>query len=345
MLTKVEIENYQSHENTEIEFVPGTNVIIGESDAGKSVIFRAINWVCFNRPLGDFFRSEWGGDTRVALYTSEGDVVERIRTASKNEYVINGQVLKAFGSEVPEEIENILKIDMANIHAQMDMPFLLSSTPGEAAQLLNKAASIDDIDHAISGLKKSQNKISNDIKYDRGQLAENREQLKRYENIPTLENKLIRAEEAENAYNEKNNRLKNLKQITVEIRGKESQLKEIDYIPKLIQKHTVAESLYATYQNKSEHYKKLNVIINKITKTERSLNSTEYVESAIGVLKDAEKGVSAYAEKRKRVNEMRGIISSINNSTLQINKIQKIINKLQKEFNASFPDICPLCGK
>ena len=37
MIIKVEIENFQSHKNTVLEFVPGTNVVIGESDAGKSI--------------------------------------------------------------------------------------------------------------------------------------------------------------------------------------------------------------------------------------------------------------------------------------------------------------------
>ena len=88
MLTRVEISNFQSHKHTVLEFIPGTNVIIGGTDTGKSALFRAINWVCSNRPLGDAYRSEWGGDTRVVLHTSEGNIIERFRSDTKNEYTI-----------------------------------------------------------------------------------------------------------------------------------------------------------------------------------------------------------------------------------------------------------------
>ena len=42
MIKSVGIVNFQSHEETAIEFSPGLNVIAGGSDAGKSSILRAI---------------------------------------------------------------------------------------------------------------------------------------------------------------------------------------------------------------------------------------------------------------------------------------------------------------
>ena len=191
MISKVEIENFQSHEKTVMEFDPGVNVLIGKSDRGKSAIFRAINWPISNRPLGDSFRSEWGGDTRVVLFTSEGNKVERLRStvksASRNEYILNDQVLKAFGTEVPEEVQNILQIDAFNIQAQMDAPFLLSSTPGEAARLLNKAASIDAIDQTVAGIKNALQKIDADTKYKERQLEKYQQDIKLYDNLPEIE--------------------------------------------------------------------------------------------------------------------------------------------------------------
>lgn len=345
MLTKVEIENYQSHKNTTVEFVPGTNVIIGESDTGKSAILNAINWVCFNRPLGDPFRSEWGGDTRVILHTSEGDIVERVRTASKNEYVINGRILKAFGTEPPEEVNSLLRIDIANIHAQMDRHFLLSSTPGEAAQMLNKAASIDDIDHVISELKKSQNRINSDIKYDQAWLKKSTEQIKQYENIPILESKIEKAEKLEKAYNEKIRNLKNLKQITERMQEKESQLKATDYTPELVKKHRTAEELYIKYQEKADRYEKFRITIDKIAGIEDSLNSTKYVEKAIEITKNVEAEILAYGEKREKTNKEKAVISRIKDIALREGGIRRNIDILQKEFDLLFPDVCPLCGK
>ena len=131
MLKKVLIENFQSHKKSEFDFVPGVNVIIGASDTGKSAIFNAINWVATNRPLGESFRSEWGGDTKVTIHTSSDEQVGRNRTQSTNEYVINNTPLTAFKSDVPQAVLDVLQLDSYSIQSQMDSPFLLSLSPGE----------------------------------------------------------------------------------------------------------------------------------------------------------------------------------------------------------------------
>lgn len=51
----IDIENFQSHENTHIDFDMGLNIIIGESNNGKSSILRAMDWVVDNQPLGTDF--------------------------------------------------------------------------------------------------------------------------------------------------------------------------------------------------------------------------------------------------------------------------------------------------
>src|SRR5690606_24238588 len=122
------------------------------------------------------------------------DVIERIKTATRNVYIVNGKALTAFGSEVPEQVSEILRMDEANIQSQMDVPFLLAVSPGEAARLLNKAASIDDIDYTISNLRSEYQKISNNIKFNEGKLKDYEKQIKQYDNLPELEEKLERAE-------------------------------------------------------------------------------------------------------------------------------------------------------
>ncbi|HQE50532.1 MAG TPA: AAA family ATPase, partial [Fervidobacterium sp.] len=248
MIIKVEIENFQSHKNTVLEFVPGTNVVIGESDAGKSAIFRAINWVITNRPLGDTFRSDWGGDTRVAIYTAEGDVIERIKTATRNVYTVNGKALTAFGSDVPEQVSEILRMDEANIQSQMDVPFLLAVSPGEAARLLNKAASIDDIDYTISNLRGEYQKVSNNIKFNEGKLKDYEKQIKQYDNLPELEEKLERVEEAEKELEKHEQKLAKLTQLVAEVIRIYTELEKTKNIRQMIQKFEQILSRYKEYE-------------------------------------------------------------------------------------------------
>ena len=274
MITKVEIENFQSHKKSVLEFVPGTNVIIGKSDAGKSAVFRAINWVASNRPLGDSFRSEWGGDTRVALHTSDGGVVERVRSATKNEYIINGKALKAFGHDVPDEVVQVLKLEPANIQAQMDPPFLLAISPGEAARQLNKAASIDDIDKTISGLKKTQTDVSRNLKHEEDKLASLQEQIKQYDNIPALEALMVEVEELDQAYKTKSQNLQSLEQSITNVRNIEDELQESDIVPELLSKIKIIEQEYIQYKEKQRQLKSLKDLVEQIQVIEMEMGKT-----------------------------------------------------------------------
>ena len=57
MFKGLEIENFESHKDTQIDFDNGVNAIIGTSDSGKSSIRRAIEWAIHNRPQGFGFKS------------------------------------------------------------------------------------------------------------------------------------------------------------------------------------------------------------------------------------------------------------------------------------------------
>lgn len=275
MLTKVEIENFMSHQNTVLEFVPGTNVIIGESDQGKSAAFTAINWVINNRPLGDFFRSVWGGDTRVALYTAEGDVIERIRTDNKNEYRINGEILEAFGTQVPQEVSDILQLDGYNIQAQMDPDFLLSQTPGEAARILNKAAAIDEIDTTISGISKALYQINSGIRYKEKQIKEYEQEINQYRNLPEIETKIQQAEELEILKQNQNRKLTELRGILFRIQQVEFTLERTKHLPKVIDMVIKVESELDEYKETKIQKSNIERIISRLRKVHGAMEATQ----------------------------------------------------------------------
>jgi DNA repair exonuclease SbcCD ATPase subunit len=153
MIKSLHIENFQSHEDSRLEFDPGTNVILGASDSGKSAIIRALKWVIWNRPQGESYRSHWGGGTRVIIKTEQG-VVERVRGDNVNSYLLNGDLeLKALRAEVPEEVVRLLNLNETNLQMQFGRPFLLDSSPGEVAAHFNSVAHLSQID---SGLRNVQ---------------------------------------------------------------------------------------------------------------------------------------------------------------------------------------------
>ncbi len=344
MLTRVEISNFQSHKHTVLEFIPGTNVIIGGTDTGKSALFRAINWVCSNRPLGDAYRSEWGGDTRVVLHTAEGNTIERFRSATKNEYVVNGKILAAFGSEVPQEVEQLLGVDHANIQTQMDPPFLLSATPGEAARMLNKAASIDDIDYAMSGLKRSHGKIASGIKYSEDQYISYKEQLSQYADLPAIEKEVLKAERLEKLQNEKAAAIASLKQMMYRAHVVQEQLAGTAHIPLLLKQLGSTEAFYSSYRGRLSQYQKLSAVVSRVKDLQERLDSTEYVEQGMADLGEAEKLISKLKEKGRHVEELKRLEAKGSALSDHIDQVQNTIDELEREFHELAPEYCPLCG-
>jgi len=344
MIKKVEIENFQSHKKTILEFVPGTNVIIGESDAGKSAIFRAINWAITNRPLGDGFRSDWGGDTRVAIYTAEGDVIERIKTATRNVYIINEKPLTAFGSEVPEQVSEILRMDEANIQSQMDVPFLLAVSPGEAARLLNKAASIDDIDYTISNLRGEYQKVSNNIKFNEGKLKDYEKQIEQYDNLPELEEKLERVEEAEKELEKHEQKLVKLTQLVAEVIRIHTELEKTKNIQQIEQKFEQILSRYNQYEEQRKRLDKLEQIAQKVKVRQEYLKSTQYVEDSIALVQKVYDEYREYQTKQQTFVKLKRLIGSVTSLNQSIQRIEREISQLEKEFRKLRPNECPLCG-
>ncbi len=276
-LLKVNISNFQSHKESELEFTNGVNVIIGSSDAGKSAIFRAIYWVITNRPLGDSFRSYWGGDTRVDLHFDDV-IISRLKGDSDNQYIITNEtplVLKAFGTDTPEGVVKLLSLDDINIQSQIDPPFLLANTPGEVAQLLNKAASIDDIDKAMYNLKSYYNETKRNKTYLEKQIASIEEELQQYDNLPELE-KLVdvfehMVREAE-MYIGQYDRLSELVDRIYSVQNELSKFKDVDnYLFLLKEALTSLEELNYI----KGRVKQISDLVTKIKNIEASIIKTE----------------------------------------------------------------------
>lgn len=183
MISSIQIQNFQSHEDTEIPFHPGLNVIQGSGDSGKTAIHRALRWVQSNRirqddrPMGDGFISRWAKktsakgtvtlthDCRVTVTKPEGSCT-RFRDAAKgkndkesNGYILNGERFEAIGVGVPDAVSQLFNWSDVNVQKQHDQAFLISKGAGEVASFLNRTVRLDTIDahiQAASSLVRSE---------------------------------------------------------------------------------------------------------------------------------------------------------------------------------------------
>lgn len=152
----LEVLNFQSHVSSRLELSPGVNVVTGSSDSGKSTLVRALVWLVKNRPQGFTFKSNFakGRDaTLVRLQFSDGACVERERSNSQNRYLISGgSELEALRADVPSEVKALLALEDYNIQGQHDGYFLLQSSSGEVARLLNEVVGLDVIDITLKNV-------------------------------------------------------------------------------------------------------------------------------------------------------------------------------------------------
>src|SRR5690554_6424307 len=190
MIKRLVIRNFQSHKDTSLEFVPGVNVIIGQSDSGKTAIIRALRWAVWNRPLGDSFKSHWGGDTSVLVEMDECRV-ERFKGKEDHYklWVDDGLEpleFKAFGVDPPDEIGRALGFSELNLQNQHDPAFLISNNPGEVARHFNKVANIDQIDSSLRAVESWIRSINQDIRTQESNISEYQEQVREYEYLDEL---------------------------------------------------------------------------------------------------------------------------------------------------------------
>lgn len=171
MIEKIILHNFQCHKDVTLELGRST-VLLGDSNCGKSAVLRALYWVIYNNPLIDrtgpqnFYVSHWaqkktksGFKFKDDEYTSvtvvvDGHTIERKRSNTFNGYYVDGTMYEALRTSVPEEVTKIFNIANASIQQQMDSPFLLTVTPGEASQYLNSLAHLECVDEILNIAKK-----------------------------------------------------------------------------------------------------------------------------------------------------------------------------------------------
>ena len=193
MLEKIRIQNFQAHTDETIKFGKKNTTIVGPSDAGKSAIIRALYWIFFNRPSGDAFIRKGAKFVRVVVWL-DGHKIERKKSKTSNLYVLDGKRYKAFGSAVPEPIQNVLCISELNFQNQHDAPFWFSLSPGQVSKSLNEIINLQVIDNSLAFVAAETRKRTNAVEFCRERVFEAKKKRKELEWLDSVERQLVKLE-------------------------------------------------------------------------------------------------------------------------------------------------------
>ena len=388
MIKSIELKNIQSHENTKIELDKGINCIVGSSNNGKSAILRGLYWARYNRPLGiDTLASHWAlnkkgelNDEMSVTIENENGVVCRKRTKTENQYIVNGEILNVVKSDVPKEVEQILKLSDTNVQRQLDAPFLLSETSGEVAKYFNHVVRLDIIDKVLTNAESSRRRTKADIEATEKIIKEQEKKKEKYDWLDLVEKLLHKWDTVK----ENNDQLKSQseslqselesfaenKQKVAKYADIVAQKNNLENISRLIEKTSEIEDLcgslndsLTTYKQLVEKVKKLNEIIKlkKLVLEIEELSSdnllmSEKIHNVSNDLFFIQKTKIRDFSEQKRLIEK---IEKLNENSLQekVDELSKSIydykiHKIHIEDSAKdilclqeqLPDICPICG-
>lgn len=178
MIKKLILHNFESHPHTEVDFSEGINVIVGESNAGKTSLARAVRWIWNNtgrgnKSAGNSFVSHWiteldkNGNIIIIKDTSYVTILlseNKYVTREKNHKGFNGYYIGNYidgkfhreetfgkvGTNVPFPVIDLLNMEDVNFQNQHDSMFLLSDTGQDVARYFNKLIKLDKADTALA---------------------------------------------------------------------------------------------------------------------------------------------------------------------------------------------------
>jgi DNA repair exonuclease SbcCD ATPase subunit len=358
MIKSLNINNFQSHKETKLEFSPGVNIIVGSSDSGKTAILRSLGWLCWNRPSGDAFRSWWSNSTSVYLETDEG-IISRLKDKTdRYKIFIKGKddiVFKAFGTSIPDEIVSFLNLNELNFQRQLDSPFLISATSSEVARQFNKVANLDKIDIATSNI----NGWIRDISFTIGKPAEKEEpatglikkiedqknELLKFKDLDVLGSDISNLEKLDGNRTELQKRKYNISILCQKYKIIKENIFDKSKILKV--EKSVADILIDINARKTFQFTsdKLKSLVNQVKIIQQEINH----KKAISLLESQVLNLLQLHHKRKTQIKARNLLfktlSSMGDITTRLANENARYDFLHAKFEKEFPDVCPLCNQ
>lgn len=140
---RVELENFQSISKASLEFVQGINLIVGQSNSGKSAIFRAIKGAVLNPSGSQKYIKNGTKGFKVGL-EYEGNSIEWSRDSKSPKYKVNGEdYLKVGGSNLTNLVDNSGFVlddgkSLMNMESELELPFPFDKNSSELFKLFEK---------------------------------------------------------------------------------------------------------------------------------------------------------------------------------------------------------------
>ena len=350
MIDSAKIVNFQSHEKADLEFDDGVNIIVGSSDSGKSAILRAMIWNITNSPSGDAFRSFWarksrGATTESELKLSGGTAVNRKRTASQNQYELNGNTLDAINRGIPNEVRVAHNMADVNIQSQHDPIYFLSNTSGGRARQLNELIGLEIMSDSVKSGNKERRRLSKRIEGLEESVKSIEASLKPYALVDKIKQLTDKAEKADKNINQLNTAISTLSPAVHNLHTHLIRLDKLKSgLPEVIKARDLIEESLEAQRDTQEAISDLSSLIDEVEKE----MATDYLKPPLRELEDTLREVedagTAQQTIKPKIRLLKKLISSAVRTKRSMSDKQTQLDNIQEQREELMPDNCPFCG-
>jgi DNA repair exonuclease SbcCD ATPase subunit len=343
MIKSIELYNFQNHKKLKVKFDPhGLNIIIGQTGAGKSAIFRALFLVSDNKPLGadKLFQSP---KYKIIVRTETHTIIREPKSYTLIDSEDNEEVFKAFGSDVPAKVNQALNLKSANWQRQLSKHFLLFESPGAAAKLINNISGVSDQEQILNEIKSRILKVNTNFKYWSTVKEESNQTISRLKNIEEyfaflqdldLQNKRIMSKEID---------IESLQRILVYLKTfdrKRNRIRSVTHFENLLK---ILEGKFSKLKELQNTISELEKIIVKLDK----LSSIKDFSSLLNKTKEIEENFNEIKTREDRLQGLRKTLDFVIQNKQKMEKLYWTIQTTEQEFDIVLKNsgTCPLCNQ
>ena len=320
------VKDFQIIKGANLSFLPGLNCIIGQSNNGKSALFRAAKSCIYNIPGTSQVRL---GASNYAVGIQVNGHTVILQKGTNNIYKIDGQTINKIGRTQLEEVAKALNIKELNLNGtneqinfldQMEKPFLLDRSETELFRFIVDSGKDNNITTALKSITQDRQQITRDITLTEGKLqALEQDTEKKKLELANSKDKLDVCERVI-AIGPKIQRVKEIAKLKETFEQDNEQLLKST---KLLENTTsIINKVESPVTKINNIVKKSNLISQLIKDYKEKSNSIKVLEEKISSL-SAFKGsnLSKSFEKYKLLSELISSVNEANNELKQANSV------------------------
>lgn len=338
---KVSVKDFQIVKSASLEFIPGLTVIQGESNNGKSALFRAIKSCIYNEPGTSNVRV--GCKNYMVGIEHKGHKVI-FQKGENSLYMIDGQQFNKVGKSQVPEVANALGIKALNINDstekinfwdQMEKPFLLDRNSSDLFRFIVDSGEDDNLNTTLRTMVSDKNKLNTDKNLKEGSAATLKQQ------IDVMEQTLAGSEEkiqlCENiiSFGPMTSKLLTINNIITNITNKTTEIEATDTTIK--EQRAISDDIESKMNTLSYNISRKEQLAEKVSKSNELQQVINTIDEALKNKVDFKtiapkvdkiiKDKSILSEKLTRINELSEFINNNKVTKIECTIGQDKINK------------------